>query len=85
MYSTSKKDVFSKDGQSSVEIHSILPSKNPNYRRLANETFLQNGAHTIDTFIGAVKSYSCYFSSIMRYFVEMPLDGIKSQAPMYTP
>ena len=43
------KDISSKYGQSSIEIHSVLPTKNPKYRILAHETFLQSGAHIVDT------------------------------------
>ena len=59
-----KKKIYPvNDGRSSVEINSILPSTNPKYRSLAHETFLQNGARTVDTFVRAVKKLF-----MLRYF-----------------
>jgi len=57
-----KKDISSKDGQPSVEIHSILLSKNPKYRKLAHEILLKNGERTVDKFVSDKNLF------IQRYF-----------------
>jgi len=80
------KDISSNTGQSSVDILSVLLIKNPKYGRLAHQTLLQDVTRIFDTYVRPVKkNYSCCVTLIMRYFVEIPLDGYKSQAPRHTP
>ena len=64
-----RKDISSKDGQSSVEIHSVLLSKNPKYRRLVYKTLLQNGACTVDTFVRPVKKKVIHATLFQLYCI----------------